>query len=358
MVLIAICGEMGCHSEDTLAFTPLGFKKHTDLNVGDEVYGMDKKCNFKRTKILKKFEYDYKGKLLHFFSDNYDFLVTPNHNMLIKLSAKSQWQYIKASELVDSTLKGVIYFSSYFWNICEEKFGSKNITSEKYTGKVWCFETELGNFFTTRNGKISVSGNSGKSLSLTYLAYRKYLKGMTVFANYHITFPTFENFKAPDVRYVRKMEDVLNMREGFFAGDELWLNADSRMSATKKNRFVTSILAKSRKRNIHIGYTIQNFHQIDKRIRDVTDFIAFPQLNKDESICRLEVMTLPSMTPMQTYKFRTAPLFKMFNTSEEVEPFESEEDEKKKKEEAQPAPESEDDYKKDALEDDNSDVDL
>lgn len=199
---------------------------------------------------------------------------------------------------------------------------------------------------------------AGKTLSLTYLAYRKYLKGMTVFANYHITFPKFSNFKEPDVRYVRKMVDFLNMREGFFAGDELWMSCDSRMSATKKNKFITSILGKSRKRGIHIGYTTQNFHQMDKRIRDVTDFIAFPQLNKDESICRLEVFTLPQMTPMQSYKFRTAPLFKMYDTNEEVEPFESEEDEKKKEKEAEPAPESEDDYKKDALEDDNSDVDL
>lgn len=206
---------------------------------------------------------------------------------------------------------------------------------------------------------ISIVGEmgSGKTLALTYLAYRKYLKGMRVYANYHITFPKFPNFKEPDVRFVNKLEDVLAMRDGFFAGDELWLNCDSRMSATKKNKFTTNILAKSRKRDIHIGYTTQNFHQIDKRIRDVTDFIAFPQLNKDETICRLEVMTLPQMTPMKTYKFRTAELFKMFDTREEVEPFQTEEDAKKEKE-AEKSPEPVEEDKSDALEDDDSDVDL
>jgi hypothetical protein len=49
---------------------------------------------------------------------------------------------------------------------------------------------------------------------------------------------------------------------------------DSRASGSKKNKFITPILAKSRKRGIQIAYTVQYFKQIDIRIRTVTDFIC------------------------------------------------------------------------------------
>jgi hypothetical protein len=39
----------------------------------------------------------------------------------------------------------------------------RNISEYYYKGKVWCFETEHGNFFTCRNGKIACSGNTGKT---------------------------------------------------------------------------------------------------------------------------------------------------------------------------------------------------
>ena len=101
----------------------------------------------------------------------------------------------------------------------------------------------------------------------------------------------------------------------------MWTWADSRLSGSKKNKFLTLVLAKSRKRGIHIGYTAQYFKSIDIRIRNVTDFLAFPQLNAPETFCRLYVYSNPSMQMVKLYRFKTAEIFPLYDTSEEVEEF-------------------------------------
>lgn len=101
----------------------------------------------------------------------------------------------------------------------------------------------------------------------------------------------------------------------------LWQWADSRMSGSKKNKFITMILAKSRKRGINIAYSVQYFKQMDIRIRTVTDFVAIPRLNSKETICRLFVYTNPTWVLQRVFTFRTAPIFELYDTKEEVEDF-------------------------------------
>lgn len=152
---------------------------------------------------------------------------------------------------------------------------------------------------------------SGKTLSLTYLALRNYLKGRKIYANYHLR-------KIP-YTLITKPDEILGMSEGFCAFDELWTWADSRMSGSKKNKFITPILAKSRKRGIHIAYTLQYFKSIDIRIRMVTDFVCIPRLNDKETICWLYVYTNPSMILQKIFKFKTQPIHDLYDTSEEIE---------------------------------------
>lgn len=150
---------------------------------------------------------------------------------------------------------------------------------------------------------------AGKTLALTYLAWRNYNKGQTIYSNYHLSFP-FKMIDSP--------EKIEEMREGFFAADELWSWVDSRMSGAKKNKVISSILLKSRKRGINIGYTAQHLSQIDKRVRNITDFIATPQLSPNETMCRLTIYHATSGQIIKMYKFKTAPIFKMYSTEEEV----------------------------------------
>jgi hypothetical protein len=166
---------------------------------------------------------------------------------------------------------------------------------------------------------MAICGNlgAGKTLSLTYLAWRNYRKGLKIYSNYELSFP---------YEPINNINDVLNMNDGFFAGDELWHWLDSRASMSKKNSVIGNFLLTSRKRGVNFAFTAQSFGQIDIRIRRVCDFLALPQMNANETVCRLIIFTYPSLTPIRTYKFRTAPIFDLYNTNEVIDSLPDEND--------------------------------
>lgn len=159
----------------------------------------------------------------------------------------------------------------------------------------------------------------GKTLGLTFLAWHNHFKkARKIFSNYSL--------KGIPYEFVDDVDDIDNMHNGFFAADELWLWLDSRSSHSKKNKFIGKILVKSRKRNMEIVYTTQSFFQMDVRIRNITDFIITPVMSRSERFCKLLWFTKASILinkPIKIIKFRTAPFFDMYDTSEEVQPLES-----------------------------------
>jgi len=162
---------------------------------------------------------------------------------------------------------------------------------------------------------------SGKTLALTYLAWNNwYHKKRRIYSNYDL-------YGFPYTK-IESVPDLDKMSQGFFAGDELWLWLDSWEGRSKKQRLISSILLKSRKRNITIAFTSQSISQISKRIRDITDFIAYPLLSTDDSYCRLEVFR--GSKPMLETRikpaiyFWTEPVIAMFNTYQEVKPLSEE----------------------------------
>jgi hypothetical protein len=155
----------------------------------------------------------------------------------------------------------------------------------------------------------------GKTLTLTYLGLKSYFSyggDVKLFANFHL-------FGVP-FYYVKNIEEIEGMKEGIFLGDELWLWLDSRASSSKKNRAIAMILAKSRKRNVEIFYTTQDFSQIDKRIRKITDLFAMPTLNKNETICSVPIVN-KRMELRKVIRFKARSIFPHYDTSEEVEVF-------------------------------------
>lgn len=151
---------------------------------------------------------------------------------------------------------------------------------------------------------------AGKTLTLTYYASRDYCDNKKIYANYKL------NFK---YTRVHSMDQIFRMNAGSFFGDELWYWLDSRTSQSRKNRAIADIIRVSRKRGYDIYYTTQHLNQIDKRVRQITDYIAHPQLSKDNSICKVTVVHVTSGTVVDRFKFLTAPVFKMYDTNEEVE---------------------------------------
>jgi hypothetical protein len=123
---------------------------------------------------------------------------------------------------------------------------------------------------------------------------------------------------------VNSIPDLEKMKSGFFTGDELWSWLDSWEGKSEKQRLISSILLKSRKRDVTIVYTAQHLQQINKRIRDITDFIAYPVISVDNSYCRMEIFRGPKpslgtrINPARY--FNVEPVLAMFNTYEEIKP--------------------------------------
>jgi hypothetical protein len=157
---------------------------------------------------------------------------------------------------------------------------------------------------------------SGKTLTMTYLLWKQWFaNGARVFANYHL-------YKIPYM-FVGSMKTFNEIREGVFGGDELWLNADSRSHSLGKI-FVTNTLARSRKRGLTIYYTTQLLDSIDKRIKKVTDFMALPVLNKEETVCTVYFYKGTSGKPttfMKRMYFMADPVKQMYDTNEEIIPW-------------------------------------
>lgn len=168
---------------------------------------------------------------------------------------------------------------------------------------------------------------TGKTLALTYFVKRTLVKNPNtkIYSNYHLN--------GVDYEYVNTLEQIENMNNGTAFMDELWSWLDSRASPTKKNRVISSILLKSRKRTLNLFYTAQVFRQVDIRLRRITDYLIKPQLaiyiplqGYDEKIpikCTLNVYEvmgeLIDPVPMKTFKFYTIPIFDMYDTKEEIE---------------------------------------
>ena len=118
---------------------------------------------------------------------------------------------------------------------------------------------------------------------------------------YDITVPNTSNFIA----------------EGFVVH-----NCDSRLSGSKKTRFASSILLRSRKRILEYVFTSQIVDLLDKRVRKVLDFIAYPILNVNETICKLLIFRGNKVKPqtyLKTIYFKTQGVYELYDTNEEID---------------------------------------
>ena len=92
---------MNCFTPDTEVLTPAGVRNIRDLEVGDQVYALDPETMKLTVKpVAETHEYpDYRGDLVDIQTDETDFRVTPNHRMLVRTDADSDWDYTEAGTL-------------------------------------------------------------------------------------------------------------------------------------------------------------------------------------------------------------------------------------------------------------------
>ena len=170
----------------------------------------------------------------------------------------------------------------------------------------------------------------GKTALLTALAYINktagsfYVKRLLFPEIFNMSnhFKVYANYKLKfDFEPVTDFEQINTMNEGSAFLDELWLWADSRMSMSKKNQAVSMIALTSRKRDIDIYYTAQNWSRIDKRIRNITDVILIPEINQATGMMKVEVCEPNEKFKqvIKTFTINMLPFFSMYNTKEEIQ---------------------------------------
>jgi hypothetical protein len=123
---------------------------------------------------------------------------------------------------------------------------------------------------------------SGKTLTVTQLGWKNWFtRNMKIYSNYPL-------YKLP-YYYLESIKQLDHMYDGVALLDELWRIVDSRMSRKASNKLVADILARSRKRHLIYIFSAQVIDSVDKRIRKVQDFTAYPLLSRGETDCKVVI---------------------------------------------------------------------
>lgn len=115
----------------------------------------------------------------------------------------------------------------------------------------------------------------GKTYSMTVLA--SYLH-----AKYDL--PIYANYKLHDAIMLRSFDDVLNAKHGIVCLDEAHIFLDSRGFKDPNSQKATHWLLQTRKKDLIVLYTTQNFGQVDIRMRRITDYLALCKKQKGRGI--------------------------------------------------------------------------
>jgi hypothetical protein len=93
-----------CYSGDTETLTDKGWKNHWEIDTDTDLIATynpeTKKLEFH--KANSKHVYPYSGKMYHFKSRMSDILVTPDHDMWLRLSSDAEWKKVHAEEIPEN----------------------------------------------------------------------------------------------------------------------------------------------------------------------------------------------------------------------------------------------------------------
>jgi cytidylate kinase len=109
---------------------------------------------------------------------------------------------------------------------------------------------------------IGIEGGlgSGKTLMMARYLYQDLLNGFDVRANFRL------NFKSNDLDVKELLETGKELKDVTIGLDEITVFIDCRKSMSKMNRLISYFILQSRKRNVNIYYTTQDFDMVDKRL--------------------------------------------------------------------------------------------
>ena len=155
---------------------------------------------------------------------------------------------------------------------------------------------------------------SGKTLTMTFIAFLAHKAGLTVYSNYRLNFP-HEQIRSP--------QDLMKVRNGMLFLDEAGYWLDSRVATSRRNRFASAVLMKSRKRGYDLFVSSQLRGLVDNRIRESADFIIIPRHDKVKHICDVTVYNYAGQSiinnlPASKFSFNAEPVYKLYDSYAET----------------------------------------
>lgn len=178
----------------------------------------------------------------------------------------------------------------------------------------------------------AIKGNkgSGKTLYMVKRLWEYQQQGYQVYSNIKLGFK-YTPISVKGLLTTMFM-DIKNCVIGL---DEMQIYADCRMSMSQINKTMTYLILQSRKRHVHIFYTTQQLHNVDKRLRRNTEHIfhcdPFIKYNGGMLLCDGSEIT-PEIIKLTHIKTNTLPpeiteeylidpetYFPLYNTDEIVD---------------------------------------
>lgn len=164
---------------------------------------------------------------------------------------------------------------------------------------------------------------SGKTLMMSrYLSKDFHRLHRVVYANYWLNF----DYKKLNIRdMLDKKQSLLNVSVGI---DELTVFADCRNSMSELNKLISYFILQTRKRNVCLYYTTQDFGMVDKRIIQHTHVRIFCSKVKgkpdDYPLRRFEIVDIRDSfnNPPQVFYMDIRPYYDIYNTDEIIVPWE------------------------------------
>jgi len=121
---------------------------------------------------------------------------------------------------------------------------------------------------------IGIQGPMGASKTITMVILAEFL-------HFKCRAPLSANLDMYDAKRIEYLDDVWELPPGIFCFDEAWLTLDSRNYAEKSNIDMSAWINQTRKKKVICFYTTQHISQIEKRMRNGTDFLLHCQKQAD-----------------------------------------------------------------------------
>lgn len=146
--------EEECFVDGTEVLTPVGWKKISDMNVGDQVFHYLEDGRLELTKVLNTTSKPYAGEMVEFSRKGNRCVVTPNHNMVVYTPAGGSPRLVKAKDVK-------LHKKCIFPKRTNNLDGSVN--SLTVLERIWLAVQADGSKlkWTRRNGEVVLRGDNG-----------------------------------------------------------------------------------------------------------------------------------------------------------------------------------------------------